>query len=100
MTNSNDPRKLLWLDALSRVAAATLGGYILTYSFTACLTLLLPVPKTEAVLTAAMFSFILYTGAILWAFAASTPWRAWIGLLAPAAGFGAIALPLFLALSR
>jgi hypothetical protein len=87
-------KKFSWQNVASRVAAAALGGYALTYAATACLTLLLPLSKTEAVLTAAMLSFVLYTGAILWAFGASTPARAWLGLLAPAAVCAAIAFPL------
>jgi hypothetical protein len=79
---------------MSRVGAATLGGYALTYAATACLTLLLPVPQSEAVLTAAMLSFAIYTAAILWAFAAATPTRTWIGLLLPTTICTAIALPL------
>ncbi|MDN5941031.1 MAG: hypothetical protein L0H94_04020 [Nitrospira sp.] len=96
MGNITVLKKRSWQNVVSRVGAAVLGGYALTYAFTACLTLLLPLAKTEAVLTAAMFSFILYTGAVLWAFAASTPARAWAGLLVPAACCGAIALPLAL----
>ena len=87
-------KKLSWQNVTSRVAAAALGGYVFTYAATACLTLLLPLHKTEAVLTASMLSFTLYTAAILWAFAAPTPGRAWLGLLAPAAVCAAIALPL------
>jgi hypothetical protein len=91
-------KKLSWQNVTSRVGAAAVGGYVLTYAATACLTVLLPFQKTEAILTAAMFSFVLYTGAILWAFAAPTPGRAWLGLLVPAAVCGAIALPFALAL--
>jgi hypothetical protein len=87
-------KKLSWQNVTSRVAAAAVGGYALTYAATACLTLLLPLSRTEAVLTAAMLSFALYAASILWAFAASTPARAWLGLLAPAAVCAAIALPL------
>lgn len=100
MGNANRRKRIPWQDVVSRIAAAVFGGYALTYAFTACLTLLLPLSKTEAVLTAAMVSFVLYTSAILWAFSASTPRRAWIGLLAPAFGCGAIVLPLFLVVAR
>lgn len=93
-------KPLSWTDITSRVGAAALGGYALTYAFTACLTLLLPLPKSEAILTAAMLSFLLYAGAIIGAFAAATSWRAWIGLLAPAAAFTAIAAPLAFNLSQ
>ena len=94
MSKAKGLKHISWPNVSSRVLAAALGGYGLTYAFTACVTLLLPLSKSEAVLTAAMLSFILYTGAILWAFAASTPLRAWIGLFAPAAICAAIAMPL------
>lgn len=93
-------KPLSWQHVASRVGAAALGGYALTYAATACLTLLLPLRKTEAILTAAMLSFLLYAGAIIWAFAAATPWRAWLGLLAPTAVFTAIATPLALAMGQ
>jgi hypothetical protein len=86
--------KLSWQNVAARVAAAALGGYTLTYSVTACLTLLLPFSKSEAVLIASMPSFGFYTAAILWAFAAPTPLRAWLGLLIPAAICAAVAFPL------
>jgi len=84
------PKKLSWHNVTSRVAAAVFGRYALTYATTACLTLLLPLAKSEAVLTGAMLSFVVYTGAILWAFAASTPLCAWFGLLVPTAVFAAM----------
>jgi hypothetical protein len=87
-------KETLLANVVSRVAAAALGGYALTYAATACLTVLLPFQNTEAVLTAAMLSFTLSTGAILCAFAAPTAGRAWLGLLVPAAVCGAIAFPL------
>lgn len=100
MGSANRVKRISWQAVVSRIAAAAFGGYALTYAFTACLTLLLPPTKTEAVLTKAMFSFVLYTGAIRWAFAASRPRRVWIGLLAPAFGCGAVVPPLFLAVVR
>ncbi|MFY4729327.1 DUF3649 domain-containing protein [Nitrospira sp. BLG_2] len=100
MSKQKRSQPLPWKQVTSRVGAAALGGYALAYAFTACLTLLLPLPKTEAILTAAMLSFLLYAGAIIWAFAAATPWRAWIGLLVPAGVFAAIAAPLALAIGQ
>jgi len=85
---------------VSRVIAASLGGYVMTYAATICLTVLLPLSKTEAILAAAMVSFLLYVGAIIWAFAAATPMRAWMGLLAPAVLCSAIAFPLVMAVSE
>ncbi|WHZ21741.1 MAG: hypothetical protein OJF47_000853 [Nitrospira sp.] len=87
-------QKVSWRNVTARVLAAAFGGYGLTYAATACLTLLLPLSKIEAILTASMLSFVFYTVAILWAFAASTPQRAWIGLLVPAAACAAVAVPL------
>lgn len=55
MGNVNGRKKHTWRDVASRVAAAALGGYGLTYSFTTFLTLILPLPRSEAVLTAPAF---------------------------------------------
>lgn len=100
MSKRNSSTPLAWCNVASRVGAAALGGYALAYASTACLTVLLPLPKTEAVLTAAMLSFLLYAGAIIWAFAAATPWRAWLGLLAPTAVLAAITAPFVYALGH
>lgn len=65
---------------LSRIAAATLGGYAFTYAFTAALARLLPLGKGDALIVATLLSFAVYTGAILWAFACRSATRAWTGL--------------------
>lgn len=52
---------------------------------------MLPEPKADAVLTATLLSFAIYTLAILWAFAARTARLAWLGLLVPTALCGALA---------
>jgi hypothetical protein len=70
-----------WITVTSRVGAAAFGGYALTYACTAWLSVVLPLAKSEAVLTASMMSFLIYTAAILWAFAATTPMGAWLVLL-------------------
>lgn len=77
---------------ISRVGAATLGGYALAYACTGFLSITLPLTKSEAVLTASMMSFVIYTAAILWAFAATTPMRAWLVLLIPTAVFRGMTL--------
>ncbi|GJL68173.1 MAG: hypothetical protein NPIRA06_08080 [Nitrospirales bacterium] len=59
------------------------GGYALAYACTAWLSIVLPLAKSEAVLTASMMSFLIYMGAILCAFATATPMRAWVVLLIP-----------------
>lgn len=66
-----------------RVIAALFGGYALASLSTIALTLALPLPLSEAALTAIMIGFVLYVCAVIWVFAASSTWRAWAGLLAP-----------------
>ncbi|TDF82413.1 DUF3649 domain-containing protein [Pseudomonas sp. H9] len=73
---------------LSRIVAAVLGGYAFTYAFTAALARLLPLDKVDALVSASLPSFAVYTGAMLWAFACRTAWRAWAGM--------SLALPLAL----
>lgn len=65
---------------LSRIVAALLGGYVFTYAFTAALARLLPLDKVDALISASLLSFAVYTGAILWAFASRSATRAWAGL--------------------
>lgn len=65
---------------LSRIVAAILGGYAFTYAFTAALARLLPLDKVDALISASLLSFAVYTGAILWAFACRSAARAWAGL--------------------
>jgi hypothetical protein len=70
---------------LSRAAAATFGGYALATTLSILLSRVLPMPKAEAVMTAVLLSFTVYTCAILWAFAVRTAAKAWVGLLIPTA---------------
>ncbi|MDC0707573.1 DUF3649 domain-containing protein [Stigmatella sp. ncwal1] len=82
-----------------RLVAAAVGGYGLAYTATAFLSVWLPLARTDRVMFASLASFAVYTGAILYAFAARSPWRAcWVlsalcGVLALGAflpgGFGA-----------
>jgi len=66
--------------AVSRITAAILGGYAFTYAFTAALARVLPLDKVDALISASLLSFAVYTGAILWAFACRSATRAWAGL--------------------
>jgi hypothetical protein len=75
----------------SRAVAAALGGYALATLASIALAGVLPLPRAEAVLTATMASFALYAAAIVWAFAARTAARAWLGILLPGALAGALA---------
>ena len=75
-----------WVQILSRTLAAVIGGYAFTYAFTAALARLLPLDDVDSVIVAGLLSFVIYTFAILWAFAARHQWSAWMGT--------ALALPL------
>ena len=70
--------------------AALLGGYLFTYALTAAVARLLPLDRVDSLLIASLASFIFYTLAILWAFAARDAWRAWAGvpLALPLAAIG------------
>ena len=70
-----------WLQILSRSAAALFGGYALSYAASACLARILPLPAGDAVIVATLPAFIVYTAAILWAFASRDALRAWAPLV-------------------
>jgi hypothetical protein len=80
-----------WVGVALRTLAAAVGGYAFTSASTAALTVLMPLPKPDAVLVPTMFSFAFYVGAIVWAFAARSAWRAWLGLLAVTVPCAAVA---------
>ena len=65
---------------VSRIVAALFGGYLFTYAFTAALARVLPMNKVDALVTASLVSFAVYSLAILWAFACRSARRAWAGL--------------------
>lgn len=74
----------------SRVAAAVFGGYGLTSAATVLLSLILPLSKANAVATASMLSFALYTLVIIWAFSARSATRAWVWIVGTTAMLGAL----------
>jgi hypothetical protein len=76
------------LGIASRAIAAIFGGYGVTALTTALLAVILPMVRIDAVLTATLLSFTVYTCAVLWVFAASSAFRAWLGLVLPAAVLG------------
>lgn len=76
---------------ISRVVAAVLGGYALAHALPITLAAALPLPRAEAALFAIQLSFLVYTGAVLWAFAARSAVAAWLGLLLPTAVTGLLA---------
>ncbi len=75
----------------SRVLAAAAGGYALAAAVAASAATTLPGPRAEAALIGIMLGFVAYAAAMLWAFAARSAARAWIGLALPAALLGLVA---------
>jgi hypothetical protein len=69
------------LSVLSRVLAAALGGYALMLIVDVALAFLLPITPRNAFLYAVQSGFLIYTLVIIWAFAARTASKAWLGLL-------------------
>jgi len=69
----------------SRVLAAGVGGYALTSLTAADLALLLShlgaASRAEGVLIATQWSFAVYATIVVWAFAARSALRVWVGLL-------------------
>ncbi len=78
------------LGVASRSVAAIVGGYVLAALVTMLLSVSLPVARSEAVMTATLLSFAIYTCAVMWVFATRSALRAWLGLLIPAAVIAAI----------
>ena len=73
------------LAVASRAVAAIVGGYGLSALVAMALALWLPLARAEAVITGTLASFVVYTCAVMWVFAARDAWRAWAGLAAPSA---------------
>lgn len=75
---------------VSRILAAVPGGYLFTYAFTAALARVLPLNKADAMVSATLLSFVVYTLVILWVFTRHNHWRAWAGIATavPLAGIG------------
>lgn len=80
------------LAVFSRMAAAILGGYALASAAAACLAVWLPMGRADAVTTAQMLSFVFYACGVIWVFATRNAWRAWAGILLPAAVLGGLFL--------
>lgn len=78
------------LAVASRAVAAIAGGYALSALSATALALLLPLARAEAVIAATLASFVIYTCAVMWVFAARSAWRAWAGLAVPSALLAAL----------
>lgn len=88
---TNTSNRYRWEIAL-RVLVAILGGYVLANITAILLSYLLPMPKSDAVMTGILLSFSIYTGAIMWVFGVRSVHKAWLGLVAPSLVLGAFAL--------
>lgn len=64
----------------SLIGAALLGGYILASAAGIFLGSVLPLARSEAVLTGNLLSFAVYVGAVIWVFTLRRPARAWLSL--------------------
>ena len=81
---------------LSRCLAAVLGGYALANTLPVAIVAIFAVglggmARSDAVLVAMLLSFVVYTVAVMWAFAAGTARSAWLGLGLPALWAGLVA---------
>ena len=83
-TAEKAPRLRLSADAVyrlgvaSRSVAAIVGGYVLAALLTMLLSVSLPMARAEAVMTATLLSFAIYTCAVMWVFATRSALRAWL----------------------
>ena len=68
------------LSVLSRVIAASIGGYVLVNLMHLALTVVLPVDYYKALLFSMQTGFLWWTCIVIWCFASRTATRAWIGL--------------------
>lgn len=78
------------LAVTSRIVAALFGGYLMAALTSVCITQWVPMSRADAVVTGMLLSFLTYLLAVIWCFACRTAWRAWAGILLPAAILGVI----------
>lgn len=77
------PHNFGGLAIASRALAGLAGGYALAAFFATTLALLSGGGRAEAAHAGAVPSFLVLTAAILWAFAARSALRAWLGIILP-----------------
>lgn len=75
---------------LSRVIAASIGAYAVTWAAIVLVALIWPLPRAEAVGVATMLGFLIFAAVAMWVFTASSAWRAWIGIAGWTAVFAAL----------
>ncbi|QRY79291.1 DUF3649 domain-containing protein [Pseudomonas sp. PDNC002] len=64
------------ISVTARILSAVVGGYALAYTATAFLSVYLPLSRPDRVSFASLACFIVWVAAIIYAFAARSPWRA------------------------
>lgn len=74
----------------ARALAAIPGGYVLTTLWVVALGEALPGDPAGAVVTAGLLSFVVLSLVAMWAFAAKTVGRAWLGMVLAAALAGLV----------
>lgn len=74
-----------WAGVASRSLAAIVGGYAIAAAAATLLALVLPATRSEAVLIGMLAGIVVCACAALWAFAARTALRAWLGIAMPTA---------------
>ena len=74
-----------WRGAAARLAAATLGAYALVWAAVAAAARL-PLAPADAILYPAVAAIPVQVALSVWAFAARSPGRVWLGLVAGGAG--------------
>lgn len=75
-----------------RAAAAIGGGYALASLVAVALALVLPLGRMDAVLAGMMAGLVAYAAAAVWAFAARSALRAWVGMAGAAVPLAVLAL--------
>lgn len=79
------------LAVASRTLAALAGGYAVAALLSVSIALLTrSAPREEAVAAGNAPAFLVFAACIIWAFAASTAMRAWLGIVTPAAVLGVL----------
>ena len=72
------------------MAAAGVGGYALAVVVSICLSLVLPLARSDTVVSGLLASFAVYLAAILWVFAVRSLRRMWLGIAVASAGCSAL----------
>ena len=80
------------LRIISLVLAATIGGYLLTSAAIIFLSAIVPMDKPDAIVASSLFSYAIYTAAIIWVFTVRNSKRAWLGMLIPTVLLGGAGL--------